>query len=148
MSQSDEHRDLVVRAARELGRRFPDCRTTVDVQGRPGDAVPLLIGNHRPDVTAHNAYGSLQCVVEVKVSVRDLESQHTVRQITAFVRYLDSFPDSLFALAVPGALADRARSILALLAESSGPSGVALAVYDGLDLWRRAQRAGDQWHLV
>ena len=148
MSQSDEHRDLVMRTARELGRRFPNCRTTVDVQGQPGDLVPLLIGNHRPDVTAHNADGSLRCVAEVKVSFRDLESQHTERQITAFVRYLDSYPDSLFALAVPGALADRARTILAFLAERSGPSGVALAVYDGLDLWRRAQCPRDPWRLV
>ena len=50
MSESDEHRMLVLKMVEHIQIEYPLIRLEKDIQARPGDSIPPVINGHRPDV--------------------------------------------------------------------------------------------------
>ena len=148
MSQSDLHRNLVIQVAEEIRLRYPKIAIITDVQQKPGDPVPPMIGRFRPDVhaTQPDTYPSV-IIAEAKTD-GDLDNRHTEAQLQAFINYLeDTTNDGLFVLAVTGRRADQAKSLLWFMRRINQTVHTTLAVYDSYDLWVLDQEAGVTWHL-
>lgn len=118
-----------------------------DIQRCPGDPVPALVGNHRPDVSVHVSAGHLKSLAEAKASLRDLESERTQRQLRAFIGHLERRPQGLFVLTLPGPLASHGRTLLRMIATQECPVHTVMAVYDGLDVWRLPPGQDRSWRL-
>ena len=146
MSESSEHRDIVILMARELQEQCPDVLMETDLQMRPGDPVPPIIGKHRPDIYAYRKDASFYLVGEVKIA-RDLENKHTYSQLTSFTQHLESKLSGCFVLGIPGEKADRAKTILRFLRQGLNLSKVDLKIFDGCDYWILDKKEGIKWHL-
>ncbi|MCY3987300.1 MAG: hypothetical protein OXF94_01690, partial [Gammaproteobacteria bacterium] len=73
MSQSEEHRLLVLELSEALTARHPGIDTVLDVQATPGDAIPPIIGGHRPDLYSRLRNGGALIVGEAKTP-RDIDN--------------------------------------------------------------------------
>ena len=146
MSQSDQHRNLVIQVMKALEIRHPFMSFIADVQQQPGDAVPPLIDGFRPDVYASKASGSSIVIAEAKTD-RDLNSKHTNNQIVCFVNYLERRRNGLFVLSVTGCGADCARTLLRFVRQVTHVTSTAIAVFDGCDFWLLDSSDGTTWHL-
>lgn len=152
MSQSDDHRLLVLDTAAALRNRWPSAVLLCDVQNEPGDPVPPMIGGYRPDIYATTATHPSVIVGEAKTR-RDLTTRRTVDQVRAFLDYLALRKGGHFMLAARGPASDRAKSLLRFLIQL--PSGAtprhqptSLSVFDGHDLWCFDLPGGAAWRLV
>lgn len=146
MSESSEHRDLVMLMACQLQYQYPDIVMQIDMQIMPGDHVPRLINKHRPDIYAYRKDGSFYLIGEAKTA-HDLDNKHTHSQLTSFTQYLESKPSGCFVLAVSGEKADRAKTILRFIRQELNLSKIDLQVFDGCDCWALDNKEGVQWHL-
>lgn len=149
MSQSNDHRRLVVTAAQALQQRHPLMRVTTDLLDVPGDPVPPCIGGHRPDIIARCTATSLQFVIAEAKTDGDIDNQHTRSQISAFVDYLDAMTTGTgtFVLAVNGHVADSARTILRFDCRHRVSSQLHIELFDGLDFWALRRFGAPQWRL-
>ena len=132
MSESEEHRTLVRTVADMLRVLYPSASFVVDIPSQPGAAVPLAIGGFRPDVTVRGA--TQNAIAEAKTD-SDLDTKHTLDQLTSFIKSLDHSAGGLFVLSVSGWRADRAKTVLRLAYLQIKPLRTQLAVYDQCDLW-------------
>lgn len=149
MSQSKAHQQLVIASARALRILQPELVVRLDLQDAPGDPIPPIVGGYRPDIYATSAEtGECVLIAEAKTD-RDLDREHTVLQIEAFVSHLESraVERASFVLAVNGRVADRAKAILRLLFSEKPPSCLSIRVFDGLDFWTLSKEGGRLWHL-
>lgn len=146
MSESDAHRRLVRDLASRIQRLRPHYRLLADLPASPGDPLPQLIGSFRPDVFAWDPHSPARIIGEAKTA--GLDSEHTARQVSTFLQYLEGKSSGLFVMAVPGALADHGRTILRFLRSAQGPPTVSVAVFDELDLWLLDTEPGALWRLV
>ena len=145
MPETRQHRRLVSAVARCVSHALPSAAVLADLPESVGAPIPPAIGGFRPDVWARGPSGETLGLAEAKV--RGLDDDHTHRQISAFLRYLDQSEDTLFVLAVPGEIADSAKTLLRVLRLSEGTVRVRLGVFDELDLWCLDAAGGRQWRL-
>ena len=149
MSQSRDHRRLVVAAAQAIEQRHPTMRVITDLLDAPGDRVPPCIGGHRPDIIARCTAASPQFVIAEAKTDGDIDNQHTQSQIGAFVDYLDAMKigNGTFILAVNGQVADSARTVLRFSCRQRVSSRLHISLFDGLDFWTLGPIGAPPWRL-
>lgn len=147
MSESDVHRSLVLRTAVAVRQKCTQVATLLtDVLTKPGDAVPPLVEGHRPDLYGTGRDNKLVVLGEIE-TLASMRSRHTVRQLGAFLCYLER--QSLrgcLVLAAEGSGADRAKVLLGFLVAEHAIKTTSILVYDGLDFWHLAGAV--QWRLL
>lgn len=146
MAETDLHRRLVSQVACLLSCRLPGSTIVADLAEAPGTPVPPTIDGFRPDVCVRGPSGEIVALAEAKTGGLDFE--HTYRQVGTFLRSLDKSPNSLFVLAVPGKVADHAKTLLRVLRTSNGARKVQVGVFDELDLWFLDPTDGRRWRLA
>lgn len=146
MSQSEQHRNLIVQVVKALEVRCPLVSFISDVQQKPGDEVPPIINGFRPDVYARKESDNSVVIAEAKTD-NDLENKHTDNQIESFVSYLERRGNGFFILSVTGYRANRAKTLLRFLRQKTHITRTALAVFDGCDFWLLDSSDGVTWHL-
>ena len=148
MSQSDLHRNLVLRVAEEIKSRYPQIAVVVDVQKIPGDPVPPLIGGFRPDVYAETQTACAIVVIAEAKTDNDINNRHTREQVSAFIRHLEEKPNGRFIFSVTDVGANRAKTVLRFMHQEMRTVGTELSVFDQLDLWSLDLESGVLWHLI
>ena len=143
MSESEEHRLLVLAMRDMLSVLYPNGRSVVDVQFAPGHAVPPQIGNFRPDLFIQSHDTTI--IGEAKTN-KDLGRRHTYDQVACFISHLERSSNGLFVLSASGRGADFAKTVLRFACRDFKSSGVRLAVFDEQDLWM-LQSDGIRWRL-
>ncbi len=146
MSQSDEHRLLVLQLSEALTARHPGISAVVDVQAAPGDTVPPLLGGHRPDLYARLPDSGALIIGEAKTT-GDIDNEHTCSQIRAFIAHLDQNQESRLILATTGQGADSAKTLLRFMQMEDGRSKTRIQVFDTCDFWTLDSRTGVLWLL-
>jgi len=146
MSQSDEHRLLVLQLSTALAARHPGILTIVDVQAAPGNAVPPIINRHRPDLYARLPNSTTLINGEANTPV-DIDNAHTRSQIRSFIAHLDHVQGSRFILATTGQGANSARTLLRFMHMESPQSKTRIQVYDTCDFWTLDWQTGFLWLL-
>lgn len=146
MSQSDEHRLLVLNAADALIQRYPEVTLVTDIQASPGDPVPPLIDRYRPDIYAWLPQTDSLIIGEAKTH-RDIWNSHTRNQVRSFVAHIEKTAGGRFILCAWGHNADRAKTLLRFLMWELHPSRVSAQVFDGHDFWTLDADNGVLWHL-
>lgn len=148
MSQSNIHVDLIMQIVVKLESHYPKIKLVADIQEKPGDPVPPLIGGFRPDVYAQLSSESPTVIIAEAKTDNDLETNHTYNQLKAFIGHIEQKRNSKFILSVTGCAADRARTLLRLLSLDISTEHAILLVFDSLDLWSLDKTSGETWHLV
>ena len=149
MSQSDEHRDLVLMTARAIEHRNPGLRVTTDVAAAPGDPVPPQICGYRPDIIARRPAKPVSLVIAEAKTDGDVDNLHTRCQIEAFVGHLVAMPhgNGTFILAVSGRVADTARAVLRFACRDLVSGRLRVTLFDGLDFWTLGPPGAPAWRL-
>ena len=146
MSQSEEHRLLVLNVSQALVHRHPEILVYVDMQATPGAEVPPLIGGFRPDVYARLPETGSVIIAEAK-SRNDIFNEHTEGQAQAFLSYLDRRAGGRFILCALGRGANQAKTLMRFLVRNRKPRSVRVQVFDGCDFWTLDSDSGVLWHL-
>ena len=146
MSQSEQHKNLVIEVVKALEIRCPLLSLIADVQQKPGDEVPPVINGFRPDVYARNESGSSVVIAEAKTD-NDLMNKHTDNQIESFVNYLEQRKNGFFILSVTGYGANSAKTLLRFVRQATHITGTVIGVFDGCDFWLLDSSDGVTWHL-
>ena len=149
MSQSNAHRQLVVTAAQAIQQRHPTIRVTTDLLEVPGDPIPPRIGGYRPDIIAYGQPTSLELVIAEAKTDGDIDNQHTLSQVGAFVEHLHAMQSGTgtFILAVNGQVADNARALLSFACRQRVSSRLHIKLFDGLDFWILGPQGAPLWRL-
>ena len=146
MSQSDQHRDLVIQVVKALESRYPLMSFITDVQQNPGNPVPPVIDGFRPDVYATKKSGGSIVIAEAKTD-GDLDNKHTNNQVVSFVNYLERRRNGFFFLSVTGCGANRAKTLLRFVCQITHVTSTTIGVFDGCDFWLLNSRNSTTWHL-
>jgi len=135
--------------ATRIESKYPGSSVVSDRQQLPGDLVPPLIGGFRPDVYATVVLADSASIIiaEAKTNT-DIRTDHSERQVLAFIRHLEQKESGRFILAATGWGADRAKTILRFIREASQISRTALMVFDGYDFWELDSQRGVIWRLI
>jgi len=148
MSESDAHRDLVMLVATRIESKYSGASVVSDRKQCSGDTVPHLISGYRPDVYATvTTAGSVSVIIAEAKTNADIQTEHTQRQVLAFICHLEQKKTGRFILAATGWGADRAKTILRFIREAEQISHTALVVFDGCDFWELDSQRGLIWHL-
>ena len=143
MSESEEHRTLVLNVKELLSALYPGESPIIDIQRAPGYPVPSKIGAFRPDVFIRSERAMV--IAEAKTD-KDLGRRHTYDQVASFITYLERSAGGLFVLSVTGRQADFAKTVLRFAYRDFTPSRTTLAVFDGYDMWSLLPD-GSMWKL-
>ncbi len=92
---------------------------------------PPRVNGYVPDVYATDVPTTATLIGEAKTRV-DLETDHTRKQIQAFLFYLSQTPNGIFALSVPLAAAMTARRLLLEMKASFPATQTRTVVLDGV----------------
>ena len=144
MSESSEHRIMVQTMTESLYGRYQNIQIVSDIQEHPGDSLPPIIKNHRPDIYAH--YENVLLICEVKTK-NDIDRKRSNLQIKTFIQYLEK-RHGHFILASYGQAADRAKTALRFMSESLKIKKCQLEVFDGLDYWTFKANRESPWDLI
>ena len=136
----------MTQVADALRRRFSSMSFIVDVQQRPGDPVPPLIADSRPDVYATDQMASSTIIAEGK-TVHDLDNKHTYKQLVSFATYLEHRSNGSLFLSVSGCAANRAKTLLRIVRDTTSAARTNFVVFDGCDFWTLALPTDTIWHL-
>ena len=149
MSQSDAHRALVLTTARAIAQRHRAIRVLSDIQKNPGDPVPPLICGYRPDIFARSELTDRHLFIAEAKTAHDIDNQHTLDQIAAFLCHLDTQPLGVgtFILAVDGRVADLARTVLRFTCRPRVSPRLRVNLFDGLDFWNLGPQGAQPWRL-
>lgn len=146
MSESEAHRALVRQVVARVAERYPNAVFCVDQQQSPGDEVPSLIGNFRPDVYGEIPEMGTSVIIEAKI---DKNRRHTHDQVAAFLRYLEHRrTKGYFVFAVLGTDADRAKTMLRFLSMELNLHNTIVEIFDGNDFWQLGLDGDGRWHLI
>lgn len=121
--ESATHIRLVERLIEQIRNDFEqgrDLAIFADHRSYGGDQ-PLQVGDHKPDVYAHNVPCTFRVLGEAK-TVGDLETKRTQLQIEAFLDHLSIHPASVFYFATTWTGAPLARRLLKSLARPDVPT--------------------------
>lgn len=144
MSESEEHRRLVLEVVKVLDSMYPNGSTIVDIQRVPGDDVPPRIGAFRPDVYLRSKAATV--IAEAKTD-KDLDRRHTYDQVVSYMNHLERSTDGFLVLSVTGYRADFAKTVLRFAHRDVRPSRTKVAVFDQCDLWL-LQPNGVTWAIT
>lgn len=143
MSESEQHRDLVLAVRDRLSVVYANASIVIDIQSTPGTELPPKIAGFRPDVFIRK--DAQTAIAEAKTGA-DLDRAHTHDQVNSFLAYLEASSNGLLVLSVTGRFADRAKTMLRFIRLEARPSRTRLAVFDQCDLWL-LQPDGMTWRL-
>jgi hypothetical protein len=103
MPESTQHLELVRRLIQYVSSNFSECRWLSVISDLPtsigGERPPRIYG-FAPDLYAIDAPATRTIIGEAKTE-KDLETDHSRRQIEAFLRYLSRQPRGVLIVAVP-----------------------------------------------
>ena len=146
MSESETHRALIRQTVARVAERYPDAVLCVDLQQAPGDEVPPLIENFRPDAYGKIPKMRVSIIIEAKI---DNDQRHTHDQATAYLRHLErQNTKGYFIFAVLGTGADRAKTMLRFLSMELNIHNTTIEIFDGNDFWQFSSDGGVTWHLI
>jgi len=135
--------------ATRIESKYPGSSVVSDRQQLLGDLVPPLIGRFRPDVYATVPLAdSVSVIIAEAKTNADIRTDHSERQVLAFIRHLEQKESGRFILAATGWGADRAKTILRFIREADQISRTDLVVFDGCDFWELDSQTGLIWHLI
>lgn len=135
--------------AAQIESKYPGSSVVSDRQQLPGDPVTPIIGGFRPDVYATvNLADSVSIIIAEAKTNADIRTDHSERQVLAFIRHIEQKMSGRFILAATGWGADRAKTILRFIREANQISCTALVVFDGCDFWELDSQRGMIWHLI
>ena len=146
MSESNEHRELVMLMAWKLQARHSNVLVEIDAQMHPGETVPRIINGRRPDIFAYTKDAKFFVIGEAK-TVAGLDNKHTYTQMASFVGYLEAMHQGTFVLGISGEKANSAKTMLRFLRKELSLTKTSLQVFDGCDFWTLDKREGVLWHL-
>jgi hypothetical protein len=121
---------IITYAERELGSLINISVREDGVQPMRGERPPRVAG-YVPDVFVTDVPTTTTLIGEAKTQ-QDLESEHSRRQISAFLSYLAKTPRGVFALSVPLAAGATARRLLAELNTPFASAATRTVVLDGV----------------
>jgi hypothetical protein len=134
MSESTTHARLVRAILEFIDREFSslsDIAVRDDASFSIRGENPPLIGGFVPDVYAATVPTTMTIIGEAKTR-RDLETERSIEQISAFLNYLSATKGGVFILSVPLVAAATARRILELSGRSLASPSTRVIVLDGL----------------
>ena len=144
MSESNEHREMVLLMAKTLQNRYIDIRVSSDMRNRQGNCIPHIINGYRPDIIAF--HGKKTLIGEAKTS-KDIKSNRSELQIKTFIKSVEQ-RESSFILGIYGQEANHAKTILRFISCELEIRRCQLEVFDGLDYWALSQDGEKSWHLI
>ena len=121
--------DVIAFVERDLGALAEIAVREDAVRPLRGERPPR-IGGFVPDVYATDVPTTRTVIGEAKTRA-DLETEHSRRQVAAFLRHLAQTPGGVFVLAVPLAAGATARRLLAELSAPLAIERPRLVVLDG-----------------
>lgn len=92
---------------------------------------PNRIDGYVPDVYAFDAPLTTTIIGEAKTA-DDLETEHSRRQITAFLSFLGQQKSGTFIIAVPWQVKKRAAALIGFLCQAAGAEGISTVTLDDL----------------
>ncbi len=134
MAESSKHTALVQIIINYIGREYADISglgIVNDLCNPLHAEKPSRIEGFVPDVYAFNAPLTTVIIGEAKTS-DDLETEHSRRQITAFLSYLGHQQTGIFIMAVPWQLKRRAVVLVSMLRDNLKTSSVETVMLDDL----------------
>jgi hypothetical protein len=131
MSESAEHLQLVCRILRFIETNFPPERFIVCSDAPGSFDKPPRIAGFVPDVFATDAPRTTVVVGEAKTAA-DLQTAHSQRQISEFVRFVAAQQRGIFLLAVPWQAGLAARRVLNGVQFDWKRSTPTLVILDGI----------------
>ncbi len=85
---------------------------------------PPLVEGYMPDIYAISRKTKIIILGEAKTTQKDLESEHSEKQISAFLNYCSNQNNSVFVLAVPFIFVNCGKSFLSFLKRTNNISNV------------------------
>ena len=133
MPESAVHADLVQAIVRYVEHRFGGLANIAVLEDavRPvrGERPPRIEG-YVPDVFVTDVPTTTTLIGEAKTQ-KDVETEHSRRQITAFMDYLSRTPNGIFVLSVPLAAGPTARRVLFQISRLFPAEETEVIVLDG-----------------
>lgn len=139
MPESSLHADLVQVIVRYAEQRFGGLANMAVLEDavRPArNERPPRIEGYVPDVVVTDVPTTTTLIGEAKAQ-HDLETEHSRRQIAAFLKYLSKTPNGIFVLSVPLAAGATASRILLQLSRPFSDAPTETIVLDGPKVDRR-----------
>jgi hypothetical protein len=134
LSESSKHAELIQVIIRYIKREHGHLTALgiLDDTARPLHAEkPSRIAGYVPDVFAFDAPMTVVIVGEAKTA-NDLESEHSLNQIRAYMSYLGQQHSGIFILAVPWQATRRAHTIVESLRSRTGAQSISAIILDDL----------------
>jgi hypothetical protein len=134
LAESNKHSALVNIIIRYIGREHTDIAALGiinDLSSPLRAEKPNRIDGFVPDVYAFDAPLTTIIIGEAKTHA-DLETDHSKKQITAFLSFLGHQKTGIFILAVPWQAKRRAQTVVATLREAVGAASVETITLDDL----------------
>lgn len=136
MAESSTHSALVKIIINYIGQEHAQIAAlgiVNDLSSPLRSEKPNRIEGYVPDVYAFDAPLTTVIIGEAKTTT-DLETEHSKKQITAFLSFLGQQTTGIFILAVPWQAKRRAHAIVTSLREAVGASSVKTVTLDDLGL--------------
>jgi hypothetical protein len=134
LAESNKHSALVNIIIRYIGREHTDIAAPGiinDLSSPLRAEKPNRIDGFVPDVYAFDAPLTTIIIGEAKTHA-DLETDHSKKQITAFLSFLGHQKTGIFILAVPWQAKRRAQTVVATLRDAVGAASVETITLDDL----------------
>lgn len=139
MPESTQHLDLVRRLISYVNSNFSECRSLSIISDLPtsiGGERPPKIQGFAPDLFAIDVPATKTIIGEGKTR-QDLETDHSRRQIGAFLYYLSRQPRGILIIAVPWQiLGATQRMMRSLKSESEFEHSVEIIILDEIGEYR------------
>ena len=113
MVESNLHKSLVKIIGRWINSySSEEMIVYTDAEDSFSGNIPPKIDTFIPDIFAKEMNSKYVIIGEAKSSQRDLESEHSEKQLIAYLRYCKNKPNSIVVLAVPFNIVNCARSLV------------------------------------
>lgn len=136
MAESSKHTALVHIIIDHIQRSFADNPALAilnDLSSALHAEKPSRIGGFVPDVYAFDAPLTTVIIGEAKTA-DDLETEHSQRQLIAFLSFLGQQKAGIFILAVPWHAKRRAQALVTALCQATGAGAVSVVTLDDLSI--------------
>ncbi len=132
MAESRTHQNLVM-AMKDwlISENNNDINIFTDLLEDDTNSIPKLIYGYRPDLYAVRISDDKQYIGEAKTK-KDLEKNHSRKQLRAFLEYLSGFENSILILGVPWAMVPCAIGLIKSIQLKSNTTQVHFKVLDML----------------
>ena len=139
MPESTEHLDLIKRLANYVNSKFSECGSLSVICDLPtiiGGERPPRIKGFTPDLFATDVPTTRTILGEAKTD-KDLETDHSRRQLSAFIDYLSHQAGGLLIVAVPWRVVGAAqRMIRGIFIQAGAPTNVDVIILDEISEYR------------